>query len=133
MAADLARAGSGVTAWPCKRERAEALAADGVNVAGSLAEAVAGADVVMSCLADDAAVEHVVWGDEGALAHGRAGQLMIDTTTLHPALSLRQHAAFAARGGGFVDAPVFGSRNEAANAGLWVVVGGGDADVAQRR
>ncbi|HAJ35638.1 MAG TPA: NAD(P)-dependent oxidoreductase, partial [Chloroflexi bacterium] len=54
----------------------------------------------------------------------KPGQIVLDMTTLHPDTSRKEYAAFTEKGVDFLDAPVFGSKNEAANGGLWIVVGG---------
>jgi 3-hydroxyisobutyrate dehydrogenase-like beta-hydroxyacid dehydrogenase len=126
MVPNLVRAGHAVRVYNRTAERAEVMRAHGAAVASSLAEAVQGADLVMYCLSNDEAVEEVVWGEAGLLTCVTRGQTVLDMSTVHPSLSLRQHAAFADLGADFLDAPVFGSRNEAASGGLWIVVGGDD-------
>jgi 3-hydroxyisobutyrate dehydrogenase-like beta-hydroxyacid dehydrogenase len=84
----------------------------------------------MYCLSDDAAVDDLVWGAGGLLESVQPGQIVVDMTTLHPDTSRREAAAYAAKGVRFLDAPVFGSKNEAAEGGLWIVVGG-DQDLYQ--
>ncbi len=124
MAANLLKAGYPVTVWNRSPERVQPLVEQGASSAASPADAVRDADVVMYCLSDDAAVSDLVWG-AGALLDGvHAGQVVIDMTTLHPETSRKEAAAFAAKGVEFLDAPVFGSKNEAAGGGLWIVVGG---------
>ena len=81
----------------------------------------------MYCLSDDAGVEDLVWGEGALLAGATAGQIVIDMTTVHPDTSRKEAAAFSAKGVRFLDAPVFGSKNEAADGGLWIVVGGDKA------
>jgi 3-hydroxyisobutyrate dehydrogenase-like beta-hydroxyacid dehydrogenase len=93
-------------------------------VASDITTALRDAEVVMYCLSDDAAVEQVVFGEGGVLSAVKRGQLVIDLSTVHPSLSRREAEAFAAKGAEFLDAPVFGSKNEAASGGLWVVIGG---------
>ncbi len=124
MAANLVKAGYPVTVWNRTPERCAPLVALGAKQATTPAEAAAGADLIMYCLSDDAAVEDLVWGAGGLLAAVQAGQVVIDMTTLHPATSRKEAAAYAAKGVRFLDAPVFGSKNEAAGGGLWIVVGG---------
>lgn len=124
MAANLVKAGYPVTVWNRTATRCEPLAAAGATVAGSLAEAVSGAEVVMYCVSDDAAVEALVFGEGGVMDSVQAGQIVIDLTTIHPDTTRKEAAAYAAKGVKFLDAPVFGSKNEAANGGLWIVVGG---------
>lgn len=124
MAANLLKAGYPVTVWNRTPERCAPLVAAGASQAATPAEAVADADVVLYCLSDDAAVEDLVWGSGDLLSGVKAGQIVVDMTTLHPSTSLREAADFRARGARFLDAPVFGSKNEAAGGGLWIVVGG---------
>ena len=68
MAANLARGGFGVRVWNRTISRAEALAADGAVVASSPAEAVRGAAIVITMLADGPATEQAATGPDGLLA-----------------------------------------------------------------
>lgn len=124
MAGNLLKAGYPVTVWNRTAERAGPLVEQGATQARTPAEAVAGAEVVMYCFSDDAAVEAVVFGQDGVLAGVKPGQIAVDMTTAHPDTSRREAAAFAEKGVEFIDAPVFGSKNEAASGGLWIVAGG---------
>jgi 3-hydroxyisobutyrate dehydrogenase-like beta-hydroxyacid dehydrogenase len=124
MAANLLKAGHNVTVWNRTPERCAPLVAQGAKQAATPAAAVAGADVIMYCLSDDKAVEDLVWGEGRLLDAVKPGQIVVDMTTLHPDTSRKEYAAFTAKGAEFLDAPVFGSKNEAANGGLWIVVGG---------
>lgn len=124
MVSNLLKAGHDVTVWNRTPERAADAVAAGAKRADTPAAAVAGAELVLYCLADDAAVEAAVFGEDGVLAGVRDGQVAVDMSTVHPDTSRRQAEAYGAKGVGFVDAPVFGSKNEAANAGLWIVAGG---------
>ena len=124
MAANLLKAGYPLTVWNRTPARCEPLVAQGATQAKSPAEAVAGVDVVMYCVSDDAAAKDLVFGEQGVLAGVKAGQVVIDLTTLHPDTTRMEAAAYAEKGVKFLDAPVFGSKNEAANGGLWIVAGG---------
>jgi len=124
MAANLIKAGHEVTVWNRTAERCAPLVTQGASQAATPAEAVRGAEVIMYCLSDDAAVEDLLWGSGKLIDAVQPGQTAIDMTTLHPGTSLREAAAYAEKGVRFLDAPVFGSKNEAANGGLWIVVGG---------
>lgn len=124
MAANLLKAGYPVTVWNRTAARCAPLVEQGARQASTPADAVAGADVIMYCLSDDGAVEDLLWGSGKLLDAVQVGQIAIDLTTLHPTTSRKEAAAYAERGVKFLDAPVFGSKNEAANAGLWIVVGG---------
>ena len=124
MVKNLVKAGFDVTVWNRTPDKAEAL--PGVGVAESIAAGVAGADIVMYSLADDAAVRSVVFGDGGVLASIQPGTIAVDMSTISAALSDEEAAAFAALGVEFLDAPVFGSKDETNAGGLWIVVGGPD-------
>jgi 3-hydroxyisobutyrate dehydrogenase-like beta-hydroxyacid dehydrogenase len=124
MVSNLLKAGYSVTVWNRTAARTAPLVAQGARQAATAAEAVREADVVMYCLSDDKAVEELVWGQDGVLSGVRAGQTVLDMTTVNPDTSRKEYAAYAEKGVEFLDAPVFGSKGEAANAGLWIVVGG---------
>ena len=113
-----------VTVWNRSQGKDTDLVEQGATRATSIADAINGADLVMYCLSDDAAVDAVVFGEGGVLENVTSGQIAVDMSTVHPDTSLKQAAAFTEKGVKFLDAPVFGSKNEAANAGLWIVVGG---------
>jgi 3-hydroxyisobutyrate dehydrogenase-like beta-hydroxyacid dehydrogenase len=95
-----------------------------LRVTTDLAAALEGAEVVMYCLSDDAAVDDLVFGSHNLLEHVPAGAVIIDLSTIDPETSNRERAAFEAKGHAFLDAPVFGTKGEAEGAGLWIVVGG---------
>lgn len=133
MAGSLLAAGHQVSVYNRTADKAAPLARRGATVAGSAAEAVAGADFVMYCLANDAAVAAVALGEGGVIAGAAAGAIVIDLSTVSPELGAREHTAAQARGLRFLDAPVFGSKAEAAAGGLWVVVGGREEDFEAAR
>lgn len=124
MAQNLVHAGYDVTVWNRTPEKTEPVVEKGANKAETIAKAVKGADVILYCLADDAAVQDVVFGEDGVLATVEEGQIVVDMSTVYPDTILREAEAYAKKGVGFLDAPVFGSKNEAAEGGLWIVVGG---------
>lgn len=124
MVGNLLKAGHDVTVWNRTAERCAPLVAQGAKQAATPAAAAAGADVIMYCLSDDRAVDDLLWGNGQLLDGVHAGQIAVDMTTVHPDTSRKEYAAYTQKGVEFLDAPVFGSKNEAANAGLWIVVGG---------
>ncbi len=131
MVSNLLKAGYPVMVWNRSPEKCAPFVAQGAQLAHTPREAAQAADVILYCLADDAAVEQVVFGPSGLLEGVRAGQIAVNMTTQTPALSLREASAYRSKGVHFLDAPVFGSKNEAAQAGLWIVVGG-ERDVLER-
>ena len=124
MSGNLLAAGHEVTVFNRTPERADRLADQGAAVESNLAEAVKGAGFVMYCLSDDAAVAEVALGPDGVMANADPTAIVIDLSTISPAMSAREHAAAQERGIRFLDAPVFGSKAESESGGLWVVVGG---------
>lgn len=131
MVRNLLRAGHTVRVHNRDRTKAEPLVAAGATAASSIAEAVEGAEFVMYCLSDDAAVTAVALGPGGVAESVAPGTTVLDLSTVSPDVGLREHEVYAARGVDFLDAPVFGTRGEADAGGLWVVVGG-DAAVYER-
>ncbi len=127
MVKNLLAAGHDVTVWNRSEEPVQTAVEAGAKAAPSIAQAVDGADVVMYCLADDAAVTAVVLADDGLAAVVDSRSIVIDLSTISPEASAAERDALEAKGVRFLDAPVFGSRGEANAGGLWIVVGG-DAD-----
>lgn len=123
IAKSLLRAGHRVTVFNRTRERAEALRADGAVVAASVAEACR-AEIVLTMLADDAAVESIVFGPGGILASLPPSGIHISLTTIGVAFSDRLTAEHSKANQHFVASPVFGRPEAAENARLAVVVAG---------
>ena len=124
MAANLAKAGHEVSAWNRTPKTSPVLQDAELRVTTDLATALEGAEVVMYCLSDDAAVDDLVFGSHNLLEQVPAGAVIIDLSTIDPETSNRERVAFEAKGHAFLDAPVFGTKGEAEGAGLWIVVGG---------
>lgn len=127
MARNLARAGHAVRAWNRSRDKAEPLAADGAYIADTPAEAVRGADVVLTMLYDGAAVLEVMRQAAPALPDGAA---WVQSTTVGVD-SVGELAALAREHGlEFFDAPVLGTR-QPAEAGQLLVLAAGAAERRQ--
>jgi 3-hydroxyisobutyrate dehydrogenase len=125
MAGHLARAGHQVRVYNRTAAKATAWAAEhGGAVAGTPAEASAGADLVMTCVGNDHDVRSVVLGPEGALGAMAPGSILVDHTTASADLARELHQICAAAGVGFVDAPVSGGQAGAENGALTVMCGG---------
>lgn len=131
MVRSLLRAGHEVRAWNRTRAKAEEAVGNASHVAPTPAEAARGADVVLSMLADPAALLAVYEGPEGALQGLRRGAVVIDSSTVNPATIQRLAEGVEAKGASLLDAPVFGSKNEAESGGLGFMVGG-DAAVFEK-
>jgi 3-hydroxyisobutyrate dehydrogenase len=125
MAANLVSAGHSLCGYNRTPGKAEPLRAKGATLADSPQAAIAGAEIVITMLSDDPAVEAVLLGERGAMASAKPGTLFIDSSTVTPAMSRRCSDFARARGVRHLDAPVSGSRNEA-RAGKLVFIVGGD-------
>jgi 3-hydroxyisobutyrate dehydrogenase-like beta-hydroxyacid dehydrogenase len=131
MARSLLRKGHHVRIYNRTRAKAEEVAKLGGEVADTPAEAARGADVVVTMLADPAALLGVMEGPDGVLATIKAGAVLIDSSTVSPPTTLRVLELLKAKGADMLDAPVFGSKNEAEKGELGFIVGG-DAAVLSR-
>ena len=131
MAHNLLRAGHELVVYNRSREKAEALAAQGARVADSPLASAREAEAVVTMLADDHAVEDVVFGDKGILAGLRGGCIHISSSTISTALARRLTAVHSGREQGYLSVPVFG-RPDAAEAKKLVVVPAGPAEVIER-
>jgi 3-hydroxyisobutyrate dehydrogenase-like beta-hydroxyacid dehydrogenase len=123
MAANLLKAGHEVAVYNRTAGKAEALVRLGAQAARSV-EAVCAAEVVITMLADDDALEGIVFGKGGMLASLKKGATHISSSTISVALSKRLGAAHADAGQQYLAAPVFGRPDAAASGKLFVVVGG---------
>lgn len=108
MARNLLRHGHRVTVWNRTRAKAEALTAEGATLASSPRQAARAAEVVFTCVSDPPALESVLWGQEGVLAGLVPGAVLVDCSTISPALACRVAAACAERDAEFLEAPVTG-------------------------
>jgi len=114
--------------------RTQPFEARGVPSAGSAAELARDCDIVFLCVSDTAAVEQVVFGEAGIAHGGRAGQLVVDLSTVHPVRTQEMAQRLAAEKAiGWVDAPVSGGAAGARAGTLAVMAGGAPADVERVR
>jgi len=132
MAAHLAAAGHSVTVYNRSADKAAAwVAAHGGTAASTPAAAAQGAGIVLSCVGNDDDLRAVCHGADGAFAGMATGSLFIDHTTVSAKVTRELSAEAAARGIGFVDAPVSGGQAGAVNGVLSVMCGGTQADFAR--
>jgi len=123
MVANLLKGVQSLTAYNRTPEKAEPLVARGAILANTPAEAARG-DIVISMLADDPAVEAVVFADEGLLGALPPGAIHISMSTISLALAERLATAHRQASQHFVSAPVFGRPEAAAAAKLFIVAAG---------
>jgi 3-hydroxyisobutyrate dehydrogenase-like beta-hydroxyacid dehydrogenase len=121
MARNLIKAGHTLTVFNRTKSRAEEFRSLGATVAGTPGEAAAGAEVVITMLADDGAVEDAVLGPGRVLQSLPAGAVHMSMSTISVALSRRLTAAHREKQQYFLAAPVFGRPDAAAAAKLFIV------------
>jgi len=123
MAARLLDAGHDLTVWNRTPERATPLVERGAHQAVSPSDAAGRAEVVVTMLADPAALEQVVFGAEGVAAGISSGATLVEMSTMGPD-AVRDLAARLPDGVDVLDAPVLGSIPQATDGALKVFVGG---------
>ena len=131
MSVNLAKAGHDVRGFDLNAEAVAAAEAGGVKPAGSIADAVDGADVVFTMLPKGEHARAVYLGDDGVLAHADTRTLLVDSSTIDIASAQALHDAAAAAGFRFVDAPVSGGMSGAKAATLTFMIGGEAGAVAE--
>ena len=133
MAANILRRGHALTVWNRTSSRAQPLVDAGARLAATPADAARDADVVITMLADPAALDAVLYGATGVVGALPANALVVDMSTVDPAAAHQADAAVRAAGGRFVDAPVSGTRKPATDGTLVIMAGGAPADVERAR
>lgn len=133
MAANLLKAGHGLQVFDLSADALRSAVAAGASAAASAAEAVRGAQVVISMLPASRHVEGLYLGEAGVLAAIEPGALVIDCSTIAPASAQKVAAAACARGLQMIDAPVSGGTAGAAAGTLTFIVGGEETALERAR
>ena len=129
MAGHLVRAGHEVTVYNRTTQKArDWVDTYGGGFAHTPAEAVEGAEFVMSCVGNDNDLRMICTGAEGAFSGMTSGSIFVDHTTVSAEVPREMHEAAAARQISFVDAPVSGGQGGATTGVLSVMCGGAQAD-----
>jgi 3-hydroxyisobutyrate dehydrogenase-like beta-hydroxyacid dehydrogenase len=128
IAANLVRSGHEVAVWNRSPQKARALIDQGAVAAKTPGAAASGRDLVMTMLADDAALDAVLGGGEGLLEGMSRGALHVSLSTISIAAAERIASRHAERDQRFLSAPVFGRPEAAAAAKLFVVAAGARDD-----
>lgn len=130
MAGTLRRAGIDLVLYNRTRAVAEALADDlGAEVADNPKDAVHGADIVVTSLADNDAVRSVFGGGDGLAAGIGPGTVVLETSTIAPEVVHEVGALIEAAGGHLVDSPVSGSVSLVEQGALTIMAGGDGAAI----
>ena len=123
MASRLLDTGHEITVYNRTAERADDLVARGARFANSPREAVEPGGIVLSSLANDAAVEAVSFGDAGIIGALKGG-VHLSTSTISPTFAARLAERHRSAGADYVGSPVFGRPPAAASGKLWIAISG---------
>ena len=125
MATNLAKAGHEVTVW----NRTPGKYVEGAGIAPNPAAAAQGAEVVWLCVSDTAAVEQILFGQDGIDQSLAEGMIIADSSTISPSATVKFAERVRTRGVAYVDAPMTGSKIGAGNGTLIFMVGGDEATI----
>jgi 3-hydroxyisobutyrate dehydrogenase-like beta-hydroxyacid dehydrogenase len=131
MATNLCQAGVPLAVHSRSRHAETAPGLQGARPCASPAEAAEAADVLLICVSDDAAVETVLFGADGAAAALRPGSVVVDCSTIAPATAIACAERLARKGISYLDAPVTGG-TEGAKAGTLTLLVGGEPEALER-
>jgi 3-hydroxyisobutyrate dehydrogenase-like beta-hydroxyacid dehydrogenase len=124
MARQFLEKGFPLSVWSRDAKKCEPLVAKGARLAKTPRELTENSDVVVACVADPAAVERVVFADDGVLAAARPGFRYVEASTVSPELTKRVAEALRAKGADALEAPMTGSKNGADKGTLLFMCGG---------
>jgi len=124
MVSNLVKAGHDVTVWNRSASKYGEIEKVGAKTVSDPTELLPGADFLMYCLADDAAVDAIFLKGPSLASKVEKGTIVIDLSTIDPETSAAERKIYEDRGIDFLDAPVFGTKGEARDGGLWIVIGG---------
>jgi 3-hydroxyisobutyrate dehydrogenase-like beta-hydroxyacid dehydrogenase len=127
MSQNLVKKGYSVTVYNRTKDKTKPLADAGAKVVGSVKDAASGADVVISMISDDSALEAISYGPGGAFEGAKSGAVFIDMSTVSPGASARVAAAAQKKGIKYLRAPVSGS-TALASAGTLTIFASGPKD-----
>jgi 3-hydroxyisobutyrate dehydrogenase len=120
-----------IRAWNRSPQPAEAINEWGIPTASSIADLVADSDVIISSLANDAAVRSVYLDNGGVFSSAEPGTVILEMSTISPELSRDLHREARTKGVNFLDVAISGS-TPAVDAGTVTLLGGGDPNTFER-
>ena len=123
--------GWNVQAWNRSPEPARAMSQKGIRIAASVAKLVADSDVVLSCLANDAAVHSVYCESGGVFSAAKPGTILLEMSTISPQLSHLLHREASTGGLRLLDLAISGS-TAAVEAGRVTLLAGGDGNTFEQ-
>ncbi len=131
MSQQLIKAGYQVTVYNRNKDKEISFKEQGANTAATPAELIKQTDVVIIMITDDKAINDIFKGESGLLSAGTIGKVIINMSTVSPAISKEMAALCAQQGNQYLDAPVSGSVKQAETAQLVIMAGGDTAAFEQ--
>lgn len=128
MAKNLLKSGLSLKVFDINPVNIDQIINYGAIKATSIKEVVHNCDVVMTMLPNGPEVTSVVVSDDGLLNHMKSGALLIDFSSISPAVTLELHEMLEKRGIRMLDAPVSGAQTKAIDGTLAIMVGGAEKD-----
>lgn len=133
MALNILKAGYQVTVHNRTRTKEETVAAAGAQRAPSPQQAAMEAEVIITCVSDSPDVEAVILGEQGIIHGAKPGTIVVDMSTISPAMTRHIAATLQQKGIKMLDAPVSGGSEGAQQGTLSIMIGGDSEDVATVR
>jgi 3-hydroxyisobutyrate dehydrogenase len=131
MASNVLKAGYPLQVWNRTADKASPLGAAGATVAALPSEAARGADFVIVMVADDSALDSVLFGDDGLSRGLKRGAILINCSTTSPAISYRAATALRSLSVRYLEAPIMRSVQAAREGKLQMLIGGNREDFAK--
>lgn len=126
MVSNLVKAGHEVRVWNRTASKLQEIEKVGAKPVTDPADLVDDVDFFMYCLADDAAIKDVIIDGLKLAEKIKPGTIAIDLSTIDPETSASERGIYEKNCVEFLDAPVFGTKGEARDGGLWIVIGGSE-------
>jgi 3-hydroxyisobutyrate dehydrogenase-like beta-hydroxyacid dehydrogenase len=131
LARRLHAGGWNIRAWNRSSRPAEEIKKEGITIAASLGDLVAHSDVILSSLANDAAVHSVYFEESGVFSIAKPGTVILEMSTISPELSRRMHQEAGRTGVNLLDVAISGS-TPAVEAGTVTLLAGGDKNTFEQ-
>ena len=133
IAARLIESGHEVTVWNRTPDKTKPLVDTGATAVKTAADVAKSSDIVITILADAAAIDEVYNGPAGLLSSGASGKLFVEMSTELPSVKISLAEKVKAKSAAMIDCPVGGSVNPARQGKLLGLVSGEAADIARAR
>ena len=124
IARKLLRAGAGLQAYDVRPQAVDRLVREGAQLARNPVQAASGADILFTCLPDEAALDAVYFGPGGLIEAADVPRIVVDLSTSGPDMARKIGGRLQARDVSFIDAPVSGGAQAAEAGTLTVIVSG---------